>query len=120
MNFKAVLNLLANGAKVARKSWNKNTWIQAKPRQVKPNLKLVYIYKNNVPWISAEDDMLAEDWVLIDGNKESCFKCSIDELLYGLRRSFIASFVRPGEILGGEKADYIYSQFERIMEKIKS
>lgn len=124
MKFKAVLSLLANGEKVARKSWNKNTWIQAEPRQAKfkfkPNLKLVYIYKNSVPWISSSLDILAEDWVLVDENKENHFKCSVNELLWGLRRSFIASFVQPGEILYGEKSNHIYSEFERIMKKIKS
>ncbi|UZQ49552.1 hypothetical protein [Clostridium kluyveri] len=33
--------------------------------------------------------ILAEDWALIDENKANCSKCSVNEFLYGLRRSYV-------------------------------
>ncbi|WP_125153109.1 Thoeris anti-defense Tad2 family protein [Clostridium rectalis] len=122
MNIRKALGLLKEGNKIARKSWDKNTWIQVKYTLLESKISLPYIYKNNngklIPWVSSEDDILANDWRLIETGEESNISCSDGELFLALRKSFIASFIPPGGVFTGEKAEKIMKQFKKLLDKI--
>lgn len=78
LNFGDALNLLKQGAKVARCGWNgKGLWLELQVPDAHSKMTLPYIYINypqdaqntpgaRVPWLASQTDMLAEDWVIVE------------------------------------------------------
>ncbi|HDK7179210.1 TPA: DUF2829 domain-containing protein [Clostridium botulinum] len=122
MNLRKALELLKEGKKVARKDWDKNIWIQARCPLLESKKYLPYIYKNDgkklMPWKSNENDLTANDWMLIKDDKRPSITFNMDEVILALRKSFIASFVPAGGVFTGERADEILKTFKRILKDI--
>lgn len=72
-NFGVAITLLKDGHKVARAGWNgKGMWLelQRPDENSKMNLPYIFMYTGRggiVPWLASQTDMLAEDWMVVDG-----------------------------------------------------
>ena len=78
-NFSIALAHLKNGRKVAREGWNeKDQWVMltvtaqmttvevyGKCYRFAPYLQLKNAYDEMVPWQPSQDDMLADDWMVV-------------------------------------------------------
>lgn len=64
---------LQNGAKVAREGWNgKGMWVHLQVPDAHSKMSLPYVYMSTadgklVPWLCSQTDLLATDWVIIEG-----------------------------------------------------
>jgi hypothetical protein len=73
MNFGDAIAALKNGQAVARQGWNgKAMWLRLQVPDAYSKMSLPYIYMRTadaklVPWLASQTDMLAEDWVLVEG-----------------------------------------------------
>jgi hypothetical protein len=76
LTFGKALELLTQGAKVARVGWNgKGLWLELQRPDAHSKMTLPYIFMSypddaantpgaRVPWLASQTDMLSEDWVL--------------------------------------------------------
>lgn len=73
MNFGTAVQLLKDGARVARIGWNgKGMWLELQRPDEHSKMTLPYIYmftadNNLVPWLASQTDVLSEDWVVVEG-----------------------------------------------------
>jgi uncharacterized membrane protein len=80
MNIGTVIEMLKQGAKVSRPSWNgKWMWLLLQTPDVHSKMTHPYIYIEYpvgskaypegccVPWVASQTDILAEDWEVVDG-----------------------------------------------------
>lgn len=85
MNFGQAIEQLKLGNKVARQGWNgKGIFIELQVPDENSKMTGSYVYidtiglqtdnklaaKILVPWFASQTDMLAEDWIVIDGQHE--------------------------------------------------
>ena len=89
MNFGSALQALKNGQKVAREGWNgKGMFLFLVPGSVfkvnrapllgiypegteinyRPHIDMKTVDGEIVPWVASQTDVLAEDWVIVEGN----------------------------------------------------
>jgi hypothetical protein len=79
LNFGHAIELLKDGAKVARVGWNgKGMWLQLQTPDAHSKMTLPYVYIEyptghlaypngcRVPWLASQTDMLADDWVVVE------------------------------------------------------
>ena len=72
-SFGIAVAYLKEGGKVARVGWNgKGMWLKLQVPDENSKMSLPYIYMKTadgqqVPWLASQTDVLAEDWVLING-----------------------------------------------------
>lgn len=75
MNFGLALEGLKNGERVARNGWNgKGMWLHLQVVDGNSKMGHNYIYMKGAdgklfPWNPNNLDMLAEDWIIVDGHK---------------------------------------------------
>ena len=73
MNFGLAIELLKNGYRVAREGWNgRGQHLELQRPDAHSKMTLPYIYittvqGDRVPWLASQTDMLAEDWVVVEG-----------------------------------------------------
>jgi hypothetical protein len=72
LNFGQALDLLKQGASVAREGWNgKGMYISLQTVDEHSKMKRPYIYmhpvdKMLVPWVASQTDLLADDWETVN------------------------------------------------------
>ena len=81
-DFGGALRLLKEGRKVARRGWNgRGIFIELQRPDAHSKMTHPYIFidttglqttnpdapKNRVPWLASQTDMLADDWVEVEG-----------------------------------------------------
>ena len=68
MTFGEAVEVLKDGARVARSGWNgKNMYLELQRPDANSKMTLPYIYmftvqKDLVPWLASQTDILSEDW----------------------------------------------------------
>lgn len=73
VNFGVAIQALKDGERVARNGWNgKGMWLSLQVPDEHSKMNLPYIYMktacdNQVPWLASQTDLLAEDWVILNG-----------------------------------------------------
>ncbi len=73
VSFSYALNYLKSGKKAARTGWNgKGMWLGLQRPDTYSKMTLPYIYmktadNNVVPWLASQTDLLAEDWIEVNG-----------------------------------------------------
>jgi hypothetical protein len=78
LNFGQAIELLKDGARVARMGWNgKGMWLQLQTPDANSKMTLPYVYIEyppgsvaypngcRVPWLASQTDMLADDWAVV-------------------------------------------------------
>lgn len=71
MDFGKALNLLKDGARIARSGWNgKGMWLGLQSPAPSSKMTLPYIYMSTadrhlVPWLASQTDILSEDWEVV-------------------------------------------------------
>jgi hypothetical protein len=79
LNFGQAIELLKDGAKVARMGWNgKGMWLKLQTPDAHSKMTLPYVYIEyppgsvaypngcRVPWLASQTDTLADDWVVVE------------------------------------------------------
>jgi hypothetical protein len=72
MDFSAVLPLLKDGSRIARKGWNgKGMYLELQVPDAHSKMTLPYIYMKTVqgdlvPWLASQTDILADDWRTVE------------------------------------------------------
>ena len=73
IDFSEALIHLKQGKRVARAGWNgKGMWIALQAPTLTSRMTLPYIYMYTaygdfVPWLASQTDLLASDWVVVEG-----------------------------------------------------
>lgn len=73
LDFSDALLCLKEGARMAREGWNgKGMWLELQVPDEHSKMTLPYVYMKTaqgdlVPWLCSQTDMLADDWVVVDG-----------------------------------------------------
>lgn len=79
MDFGAALKALKEGRRVARQGWNgKGLWLELQRPDTHSKMTLPYIFMSypkdaqntpgaRVPWLASQTDVLAEDWIQVEG-----------------------------------------------------
>jgi hypothetical protein len=88
LTFGLAIEAMKKGDKVARKGWNgKGMWIELQVPDEHSKMTRPYIYMvcpkgstkhfgeqtkdfERIPWLASQTDVLAEDWVIVDGNND--------------------------------------------------
>lgn len=72
-SFGIAIEMLREGHRMTRRGWNgKDMWVELQTPDEHSKMSLPYIYmrtadKQYVPWVASQTDMLAEDWVIVQG-----------------------------------------------------
>ncbi|WP_199097294.1 DUF2829 domain-containing protein [Dyella sp. ASV21] len=81
MDFGAALKALKEGRRVARQGWNgKGLWLELQRPDAHSKMTLPYIFMSypkdaqntpgaRVPWLASQTDVLAEDWIEVEGEQ---------------------------------------------------
>lgn len=73
----SAISHLREGKSVARENWNgKGQFLELQVPDSNSKMTLPYIYINTVqgdrvPWLASQTDILATDWIVIDGGKNN-------------------------------------------------